>query len=331
MITEDVEPRDPLLLALGDGRWHSGPQLAAHLGITRSAVSARLARLRETGLEVYAVSGKGYRLTAPIDWLSAPAIRGELSTAATGLLDRLALCQRVDSTNTRVAACRDGSTRACLAEQQTAGRGRAGRPWVSPFAANLYLSVGHDLAAPRAPVAALSLAVGVALAHWLAGLGVAGIGLKWPNDLWIGERKVGGILTEARSEAGGCARLVVGVGLNVAMPRAAGRTIDQPWTRLADHLPTPMARSALAGGALDAVLGALAGFERDGFEPYAARWADYDRLAGRTVSVGGDAQPIVGRALGIAPDGGLRVAIDGRCRTVYAGDVRVRPTGSDPA
>lgn len=319
-----VEAADPLIVALADGGWRSGPALAARLGVTRSAVSARIARLRRAGIDVYAVSGKGYRLAEAIDLLDARAVRRELSTAGQTMLDQLILRQRVDSTNTVLAGHRDGATRACLAEHQSAGRGRAGRSWVSPFAANLYLSVGHELVLPKAPVATISLAVGVVLAETLAALGVPDIGLKWPNDLWIGRDKVGGILTEARGEVGGAARLIVGVGLNVAMPRSQAEAVGQPWTRLVDHVSPPLSRSRIAGQCLNAVLSALREFEVHGFAPFAARWSRYDRVAGQPVHLIENERRTPAIARGIAEDGALMIDVDGRQRAVYAGDISLR-------
>lgn len=320
---DEVESAEPVIAALSDGGWMPGPKLAARLGVSRSAVSARVARLRAAGIDIYAVSGKGYRLAGPLDLLDTGAIREELSPDNSARLDQLILRQTVDSTNSVLAGYRDGAVRACLAECQTAGRGRAGRIWVSPFAANLYLSVAYELSAPKAPVATVSLAVGVAMAEVLSALGVAAVGVKWPNDLWIGRDKVGGILTEARAEAGGGARLIVGLGLNVAMPRSADG-ISQPWARLADHLPQPCSRSMLAGRCLDAVLGALATFERAGFEPFVARWAAFDRVAGRAVDLVDGEHRRAGMARGIGADGSLRIEFEGREQAVYAGDVSLR-------
>ncbi|HET7313712.1 biotin--[acetyl-CoA-carboxylase] ligase [Salinisphaera sp.] len=325
---DEIESADPLIVALAGGGWVSGPALAAHLGVTRSAVSARIARLRRTGIDVYAVSGKGYRLAGALDLLDAKAIRAGLSAAGRDMLDQLIVRQSVDSTNSVLGGCRDGATRACLAEYQTAGRGRAGRAWISPFAANLYLSVGYDLVLPRAPVATISLAVGVALAEALADLGVADIGLKWPNDLWIGRDKLGGILTEVRGEVAGMARLVVGLGLNIAMPRGPASAIDQPWTRLVDHAPPGLTRSRVAGRCLDAVLAALTEFETRGFEPFAARWPRYDRVAGQPVDLVENHRRTSAIAQGVADDGSLLVEIDGARRAVYAGDISLRLVAS---
>lgn len=309
---------------LADGQWHRGPALAAAMGVTRATVSGRVAALADRGVDVYSVSGKGYRLARPLDLLDSGAIADALDDAASAALDELIVREQADSTNSLLAGFDDGATRACLAEYQSAGRGRAGRAWVSPFAANLYLSVARAMASPRAPLGALSLAVGGALADALSVLGVPDVGLKWPNDLWIGQAKTGGILIEHRGEAGGAARLIVGVGLNVAMNGAQSRAIDQAFTQIADHLTSPPARSLLAATCLNAVLAALIEFEQSGFAGFAQRWARYDRVCGQPVRLIEAQGERLGIARGINVDGSLAVDIGGERCAIYSGDVSLR-------
>ena len=319
-----VSPPGSLVAQLADGQWHRGPALAESLGVTRATISARVAALTALGLDVYSVSGKGYRLARPLDLLSVEAIAGDLNANARGLLDELIVHEQADSTNSVLAAFDDGATRACLAEYQSAGRGRAGRAWVSPFAANLYLSIGRAVAAPQAPLGTLSLAVGVAVADALTELGVPDVGVKWPNDLWIGQAKVGGILIEHRGETGGAARLVIGVGLNVAMNDTQAAAIDQQFTQVADHMAPLPSRSRLAACCLNAVLDALAAFEQSGFAGFAERWARYDRVCDKAVRLLEAQGERHGIARGINADGSLSVDINGERCAVYSGDVSLR-------
>ncbi|MES1923678.1 biotin--[acetyl-CoA-carboxylase] ligase [Salinisphaera sp. T31B1] len=313
-----------LVRLLADGQWHAGPALAAHLGVSRAAVSARVADLRAMGLDIYSVAGRGYRLRMPIELLDATRIRRGLSGACAAALDELVVAERLDSTNAELARRPGGVTRACLAEYQSAGRGRAQRAWASPFAANLYLSVAREMHAAPAALGALSLAVGARVAEALEALGATDIALKWPNDLWAGERKLGGILIEHRGEVGGGARLIVGLGLNVAMEPAQASAIDQPWTRLADHCEVLPERNRLAAAMLEAVLTAMIEFEADGFAVFRERWATYDRVRDRPVRVIEARGERQGVARGIADDGALRVEIDGQMVAVYSGDVSLR-------
>ncbi|MFC3104294.1 biotin--[acetyl-CoA-carboxylase] ligase [Salinisphaera aquimarina] len=319
-----TSPAPTLAALLADGAWHSGPALATTLGITRAAISARVADLRLLGLDIYSVAGRGYRLKTPLELLDAAHIDAHLADSTRTRVDDLIVLERTDSTNAELARRADGMTRACLAEYQSAGRGRAQRPWASPFGANLYLSLARDVAAPRAPLGALSLAVGVCVADALTAFGAEQIALKWPNDLWAGDRKLGGILIEHKGEVGGSARLIIGLGLNLDMQALQGEGIDQPWTRLRDHLPVMPARNRLAAGMLDAVMRAVLDFETQGFAPFQARWARYDAARDRNVRVLEAQGERQGIARGIAADGALQVEIDGRVVALYSGDVSLR-------
>ena len=220
-----------------------------------------------------------------------------------------------------------------LAERQTGGRGRRGRAWVSPLAANLTFSLSRQFAGGLARLPGLSLVAGVATAEALRALGFPQVRLKWPNDLVVadggGLRKLGGLLVEGGGENAGPVRAVIGLGLNVCMPRGNEVGIDQPWIDLAalagasraDGAPS---RNRIAAGLLAHWLPALAQFDADGLAPFLARYAALDALAGRYVVLdpGEAARPA--RALGLAPDGALRVEVDGREQRVHAGEISVR-------
>src|SRR5699024_2811223 len=142
----------------------------------------------------------------------------------------------------------------------------------------------HVMLSPRAPLGALSLAIGVALVERLRALN-ADAGLKWPNDIHVGAEKLAGILIEHRGEAGGRSRVVVGVGLNFSMSPEQAETIDQPWVGLADCVAHPPDRNVLGGRLLDGVLEALVQFPEDGFEPFRARWRRLDVAQDQAVVV----------------------------------------------
>lgn len=308
---------------LADGAWHRGPALAEALGVSRAAISGRVAELRELGLGVHSVQGRGYRLAAPIELLDEERIRSELGERATGL-DGLYVHERMDSTNAELARRGGPGMQACLAEYQSAGRGRARRPWASPFGANLYVSLAADVAGTRAPLGALSLAVGVCVIEALRDLGATDLALKWPNDIWAGGDKLGGILIEHRGELGAGARLIVGLGLNVAMDRAQAEAIDQPWTRLLDHLAVVPSRNRLAAAVLDALMRAVQDFEQHGFEHFRDRWQTFDAVRDKPVRVIESQGERVGIARGIAADGALRVEFEAGLQSVYSGDVSLR-------
>lgn len=259
--------------------------------------------------------------------LEESAIRDELPPGASEALASLVVLETVDSTNRYLldAAAPPGARlRACVAGAQTAGRGRRGRRWVSPPGANLYLSVSRTFAGGPDRVQGLSLAVGVAVAEALAGLGVTDLALKWPNDIQIGGRKLGGILVELS----GRDRLlvVIGVGINVAMPEGAARAIDQPWTDLAARGVEP-ARNRLAARVLARVVAAVESFDRDGFEAFREGWARLDGLRDTRVAVHDGSGIVEGIARGVDATGALLLEVAGERRRIVSGDPS--PSGPD--
>jgi BirA family biotin operon repressor/biotin-[acetyl-CoA-carboxylase] ligase len=168
----------------------------------------------------------------------------------------------VDSTNTRLLAAPPpplGRAVACICELQHAGRGRRGRRWIVPFGAGIALSVAWTFSDGGA-LSALSLAVGVAVSRALVRAGAHGVTLKWPNDIWLRDRKLGGVLIELRAEASGPAHVVIGVGINIDLPAAARREIEASGVRVAavaDACTAAPSRNVVAGAILDELLSML--------------------------------------------------------------------------
>lgn len=309
----------------------SGDVLAGELGLTRAAVWKRIEALREAGMVITALPGRGYRLQPPPDLLEADAIRAALPAAVRAELAALEVAWTLESTNTSLLQCAV-PTRGCavlLAERQTGGRGRRGRTWASPLAAHVYLSLARRFDGGLARLGGLSLVAGVAAAEAVQALGFPQVRLKWPNDLVVADgaqlRKLGGLLVEGGGEAGGAARAVVGLGLNVRMPPAFAAAIDQPWTDLSALTSTPPARNAVVAQLLQHLLPALAQFDAEGLAPFLPRYAALDALAGRRVRLHEASGTSATLALGVAADGALRVRDeDGGERCVHAGEVSVR-------
>lgn len=317
-----------LLDVLADGALHSGETLAQRFGISRAALAKRMTHLRDWGVDVAAQAGAGYRLHLPMERLDAARIRAALAPAAR--TTQVQVLARIDSTNTQVLAADPAcDPQALFAESQTQGRGRRGRDWVSPFGANLYCSIGWTFTAWPARLTALPLAIAVALARVVADAGLPEVGIKWPNDLQVGGLKLAGILIETRGEAGGACRVVVGVGLNVAMSVGQAATVSQPWISLAEALaaagkPQP-SRNTLAAALVSELNAALSHFATHGFSPFAAEWKRRDVLLDQPVRI--EATPAFeGIARGVDGDGGLIVETTSGRQVVHAGDVSVRIT-----
>lgn len=304
----------------------SGDRLAVELGLTRAAVWKRIDALRQAGIDIHAQPGRGYSLSRPLDLLDADTLRQAMPPTARARLAGLAVEWQLASTNSTLLAqpSPPAGARVLLAERQTGGRGRLGRTWASPLAGNLYMSLDRQYAGGLARLAGLSLVAGIASAEALREATGLDIRLKWPNDLWLDDRKLGGLLVEGGGEHGGPVRAVIGLGVNVRMPESVGRDIDQPWIDLASRIEPP-SRNRLAAALLAAWLPALDDFDREGLAMFLPRWAALDALAGRRIHVLHGGQRQEAEALGVAPDGGLRVRDAGGERVLHSGEVSVRP------
>lgn len=321
-----------LLRQLADGRFHSGQALANGMGISRTAVWKQLKRIeRDCGVAVHAVRGRGYRLANSLELLDEGDIRAQLGELATRHVEAVRLVMSTPSTNSAAAAAtpdRSGRARVWLAEHQTAGRGRRGREWFSSFGENIVLSVAWRFDLPMSALSALSLASGVAVAEALSDLGVQGHGLKWPNDLLAGDRKLAGILVEVSGEVGGPAVAIIGVGVNRRLPVELAKRIDQPWTDLTALDGGNVSRNVLAGTLIDRLVNACDVFARHGIEPYLDRWLAFDHLHGHRVRVRSGERVVEGVYAGIAANGALILdTADGRSEH-HAGEVSLR--GADP-
>ena len=327
--------RPLLLVLLADGQLHSGQWLAKQLKVSRAAVWKSVERLRALGLEVEALPRQGYRLSNPVELLDARRIGAELGSQRKVHLRTLELKFEVDSTNTRLLGqppppC--GSADVCLCEIQHAGRGRRGRLWITPFGAGIALSVAWTFSDGARSLPALSLGVGVAVERGLARAGASGVTLKWPNDIWFKDRKIGGVLIELRAEASGPAHVVIGIGLNVVLTAAARLEIEAGGARVAsvaDACAVAPSRNLIAGAILDELLSMLAQFERDGFAAFRDAWMRLDALSGRPARVVLGPKAISGTARGVDAEGALLLETGSGVQRFVSGEASLRLTEGD--
>jgi BirA family biotin operon repressor/biotin-[acetyl-CoA-carboxylase] ligase len=276
-------------------------------------------------VEILAEPGRGYALAAPLDLLDARAIHAGLPDGERSSLHGCEVAWEIDSTNAELLRRpATAGVQVLLAESQTAGRGRRGRAWASPLAAHLYLSLQRRFDGGVAALSGLSIAVGVAAAEALRSLGFAGVGLKWPNDLVAGDRKLGGILIEFGGEDSGIVRAVIGIGINVRMPASAAASIDQPWTDLASQATAVPSRNTIATVLVAAQLRALDDFASSGLAPFVTRWQALDAFGGRAIDVIAGARREPGVALGIDARGALRVRHADGVRDYHSAEISVR-------
>lgn len=257
---------------------------------------------------------------SPSGALCKDSIVSAMAETAASMLGGIDIFESIDSTNSflmRQPEPEQWQARVCLADQQTGGRGRRGRNWISPPGANLYLSMAWHTDLPVARRLVLSPLSAIAVARALRDLNLQHIGLKWPNDLYANGHKLGGILLENRD-----ATIVTGIGINIAMANATG--IDQPWTDIQTVTGQKPCRNDLAAAILSQLLPAFAEAEKKGIVALADAWAEFDVLAGQQVVMLNGERAVQGRAEGVTAQGALRLRTSSGVCCVTSGEVSVR-------
>jgi len=309
-MTVDIpDTRKQILEILADGKFHSGTELANRLGISRSAIWKQLRTLSELGLEYLAVTGKGYRLTQSIELLDKSKIYSALTPEVMQQVSSLKLFDQINSTNSflmsEVGQSFDSGS-ICIAEHQTAGKGRRGREWVSPFGSNIYLSIRWHFTSGPSAISALSLAMGVAVVRALKQFNIEGIGLKWPNDIYWQGKKLGGILVEVTGEADGPCTAVVGLGLNISLSENVANNISQDWVDLKQIMRgAALSRNHLAAILINEFINIIAAYESVEFDTYLNEWRSYDCLRGEMATLYFGKQQFQGEVRGIDDQGML--------------------------
>ena len=211
----------------------------------------------------------------------------------------------------------------CAAEMQTAGKGRRGRRWISPFGRNVYLTYGRFIGRQLSELGGLSLVVGMVVVDVLRDMGLERVGLKWPNDILLGGGKLGGILLELRASDTGGIGLVAGVGLNLALNLEESLSIDQPWSAISSQLEMP--RNILLGALGGRIVNAIQTFEDVGFDSFAEKWSEYNLYTGQQVNVIRGSETISGIDSGVDQQGNLLLRTGTGLEVYNSGEVSVRP------
>ncbi|WP_065261245.1 bifunctional biotin--[acetyl-CoA-carboxylase] ligase/biotin operon repressor BirA [Pseudomonas bananamidigenes] len=309
-----------LLNLLKDGRFHSGQTLGVALGISRSAVWKQLQHLEaELGLTIHKVRGRGYQLASPLTLLDLPRIEANLVGWPISLFDS------IDSTNAEALRAIDRGQLApylVLAERQIAGRGRRGRKWVSPFAENLYYSLVLRIDGGMRQLEGLSLVVGLAVMQTLRSVGVSGAGLKWPNDVLVGRKKIAGILLELVGDPADVCHVVMGVGINVNMQ--ATDEVDQQWTSIRLESGRNCDRNNLVVELSRQLQLYLQRHQSGGFTSLRAEWEANHLWQAQSVELTAGAAQVSGVVLGIDNQGALRLKVDGVEKVFSGGELSLR-------
>lgn len=299
----EINPRLISLVGLlSDGMVHSGVDLAATLGVSRTTVHKLVRSLGELGLEAFSLRSRGYRLSKPVKLLNESEIRSAIDMATQLSVEKLHLVSWLDSTNDYLIDSLSphgppdpGKFRVCVADMQTRGRGRRGRSWVSPFGQNVYLSVMFEFPHEITRLSGFSLATSLAVTRACEKLGLQGVGVKWPNDLMFQDRKLGGVLTEIRGESTSMSHVIVGIGVNLQMPPESARLINQNVAAL-QELGLPISRrNEFVGTLLGCLIMLIKEFVAGSFASFRMEWQRRNALLDRRVEV----QTLRGVAQGI--------------------------------
>jgi len=272
-----------------------------------------------------AVRGDLAVLDDDIELLRADRIRDQLGDTARGWLTRLCVRAHVDSTNSalmRAGLTRDIDGEVLLAEAQTAGRGRRGREWMSPFGRNLAMSMGVCIDRPLREIGAVGLSVGMAVAGALTELGVRDVKLKWPNDIVVDRRKLCGILIELPA-AKEPACVVIGIGINIGGLPVLAPLVNQAVADVAEHVRNA-SRNRLAGMVVDAVYNMCKQFEEYGFARMRPAYNALHRYHGEDVRVIVGTEEVTGSVAGVGLDGALQLRTGSDVRSFIGGEVSLR-------
>lgn len=308
-----------LISILADAEFHSGEQLGESLGMSRAAINKHIQTLRDWGVDVFTVPGKGYSLPEPIQLLDEEQIARQIEHG------RVTVLPVIDSTNQylldRLNELQSGD--ACVAEYQQAGRGRRGRKWFSPFGSNLYLSMYWRLEQGPAAAIGLSLVIGIVIAEVLQSLGADKVRVKWPNDLYLQDRKLSGILVELTGKTGDAAQIVSGAGINLMMRRVESDVVSQGWISL-QEAGISIDRNQLAACLIKELRAGFKLFENEGLAPYLGRWEKLDNFINRPVKLIIGDKEIFGISRGIDAQGALLLEQEGVIKPWIGGEISLR-------
>ncbi len=311
-----------VLSLLLDGKCHSGEAISRKLGVTRAMVWKHIARLKEAGCLIEALPGQGYRLVRPPDFMTQPVLEYCLGDGR-----MIQAYEELDSTN---RAAKDWAAQGApagslvTARVQKAGRGRKGRTWQADPEAGIAMSLVLRPGAVPGGVQSITLLTAVAVCLAVEEASGGACQIKWPNDVWMGGKKVCGILTEMVTDLEGEMYLVAGIGINVAQdgfpPEIAGTA-----TSILRETGKRVHRASLVASVCHHMDALIACWSREGFAPIAALYRPRMALVGEWVSMTQGDQSWRVKITGISDHGALE-ALDekGEPVSLISGEVTVR-------
>jgi BirA family biotin operon repressor/biotin-[acetyl-CoA-carboxylase] ligase len=328
--------QEKLIHYLSEGQFVSGQWLGEQMGVSRAAISNHMASLVEMGLDIYSVTGKGYKLSEPLTLLDEKNIQRKLFEL--GQNNKVEVHNIIDSTNSyllRRLPNQNHNLQVCLAEYQDSGRGRRGRKWISPFGSHIYMSMYWFLEQGMAAAMGLSVVSALAVSDAIKDLYQIDVQLKWPNDIYFDGVKLAGILIDLEGQALEPCHCVIGIGLNISMPQKSAEQVDQPWTDLQDVINKNIAnakdknldfidRDELAATLITKLSLRLLQHQTEGLTTMVNEWAKHDFYYNKPVRLITGTREKKGICRGINSQGALLLEVEGQIHPVYGGEVSLR-------
>lgn len=317
-----------ILKFLSDGEFHSGEDLATELNVSRTAIWKQIKKLNILlPFDIQSVPSKGYKIEQPMSFLSSSEIFNDLSDLVAIEPQNLEILFECKSTNQYLLERIENNllqNYLVLAEMQTQGRGRRGRVWVSPFASNIYMSLLWKLEVSIAEMAGLSLVVAISVAKAIQKFDIDKVMLKWPNDIYVNNKKLSGVLLELRGESNSPCNAVIGIGVNVNMPKESGNKIDQDWIDMQSLLKSKINRNQVVAEIMNQLIPRLKKFNDNGFSVFSDEWKVLDLLDEKHINIDGHMSLNEGIAHGVDKHGALLVESEGKVQALYSGEVSIR-------
>ena len=317
--------REQLIKKLVKGEFLSGQALGEELGVSRAAISKHISALQAIGFDIFSVTGKGYRIANPIELLNETRIVELLTEQNTHA--KVEVHNLIDSTNSylmRRLPHQNTPGQVCIAEYQSAGRGRRGRQWISPFGSHIYLSMYWYLEQGMSAAMGLSVVAALAVSDAIKALYDVDVELKWPNDIYFNGVKLAGILIDLEGQAMEPCHCVIGIGLNIKMPEKSAALVDQPWIDLSSAIGVDIDRNILAASIIAALLKRLKTHSETGINTMIAQWQAHDFYFNKPVALITGEKITRGICRGINAQGALMLEVNGQVSPVYGGEVSLR-------
>ncbi|HHF7374431.1 biotin--[acetyl-CoA-carboxylase] ligase [Legionella bozemanae] len=296
-----------LLQLLGDGNCHSGSELGANLGITRSAIWKQINHLIASGIPIKRIRHQGYQLPNQLILLNKQQIMEHLALQKQSNPFNLHLFTSIDSTNRYLKDLPPSNTvDICCTEIQTQGRGRFGRHWHSPFGENLYCSSRWNLNYDLTKLSGLSLVSSLAVLATLNEFDISShIKIKWPNDILWTHKKLCGSLIEILAESNGNVQVIIGIGLNVNTDTENHPLPDKPWCSLYEITKKHFDRNVLIARLITNLEHYVSKFIHHDLNSFMDEWNKSDYLFGKSIKVTQSLNTLSGIACGINQFGQL--------------------------